>query len=338
MKQDKTHFWYSSCCATLCRHRTISGARPRSASLRRIGVTGERNTEEEVKPGAFDYYRPDSLDEACALLAEHGASARVLAGGQSLVPLMNMRILSPEVLIDINRCHDLAYLRREGDVIACGALTRQGEAERSELVATHLPLMANAMPHVGVRANRNFGTVCGSLAHADPLAELPSVATALEARFVIAGNRGRREVGADEFFVSALTNCLEPDEMLAEVRLPVMPANARCAFLEIANRAHGFAVAGVAAIIELDHDRRCTRARLSAMGAGDTTARLATVEALLEGQRLDDALIRAAGAAASAAAEPAEDVHASADYRAHVIGTLVQRALRQMLDQPGGAG
>jgi carbon-monoxide dehydrogenase medium subunit len=291
-----------------------------------------------VKPAAFDYHRPDSLEEACALLAEHGASARVLAGGQSLVPLMNMRILSPAVLIDINRCRELSYLRREDAVIACGALTRQGEAETSDLVAAHLPLMAAAMPHVGVRASRNFGTVCGSLAHADPLAELPSVAAALEARFVIASSRGRREVGAGEFFVSALTNCLEPDEMLAEVRLPVMSATARCAFLEIANRAHGFAVAGVAASIDLDRDGRCTRARLSAMGAGDTTARLAEVEALLEGQRLDDALIGEAGALATAAAEPAEDVHASADYRAQVIGTLVRKALRQMLNPQGGRG
>jgi CO/xanthine dehydrogenase FAD-binding subunit len=284
-----------------------------------------------VKPAVFDYHRPDSLEEACALLAEHGASARILAGGQSLVPLMNMRILSPAVLIDINRCRDLSYLRREDGVIACGALTRQGEAETSDLVTTDLPLMAAAMPHVGVRANRNFGTVCGSLAHADPLAELPSVAVALDARFVIASSRGRREVSADEFFVSALTNCLEPDEMLAEVRLPIMPANARCAFLEIANRAHGFAVAGVAASIDLDRDGRCTRARLSAMGAGDTTARL-------EGHRLDEALIREAGAVATAAAEPAGDVHASADYRAQVIGTLVRKALGQMLNQQGGRG
>ncbi len=291
-----------------------------------------------MKPAAFDYHRPDSLEEACALLAEHGAEARVLAGGQSLVPLMNMRILSPAVLIDINRCRGLSYLRREDGVIACGALTRQGEAETSDLVAADLPLLAAAMPHVGVRANRNFGTVCGSLAHADPLAELPSVAAALEARFVIASSRGRREVDAGEFFVSALTNCIEPDEMLAEVRLPVMPANARSAFLEIANRAHGFAVAGVAALVEIDGEGRCIRARLSAMGAGDTTARLLPVEALVEGRRLDEALIREAGAAATAAAEPAEDVHATADYRAYVIGTLVTRALRQMRDQqPGGA-
>ena len=286
--------------------------------------------ETRVKPAVFDYHRPDNIEEACALLAEYGADARVLSGGQSLVPLMNMRILSPAVLIDINRCRDLAYLREEGAAIACGALTRQSEAETSDLVASRLPLMSIAMPHVGVRASRNFGTVCGSLAHADPLAELPSVASALDARFVIASSRGRREVTADEFIVSALTNCLEPDEMLAEVKMPAIAEGAGCAFHEIANRAHGFAVAGVAACVEFGPDGRCSRARLSAMGAGDTTARLSPVEALIEGQRLDDALIRAAGAEAAVVADPAGDVHADAAYRAEAIGSLVRKVLRQM--------
>jgi carbon-monoxide dehydrogenase medium subunit len=292
------------------------------------GLSGET-----VKPAAFKYARPASAEEVLSLLAEHGADARILAGGQSLVPLMNMRILSPAVLIDINRCADLSYLRQEDGVIACGALTRQGEAERSALVADRLPLMASALPHVGVRANRNFGTVCGSLAHADPLAELPSVAAALDARFVIASARGRREVGAEVFFVSALTNCVEPDEMLAEVRLPVTRPNTRTAFLEIANRAHGFAVAGLAAAIEFTTGGRIVRARLSAMGAGDTTTRLHGVEALLDGEVLDDALIREAGDAASNAAEPSSDVHATAAYRAHVTGSLVRKALRQMQAQ-----
>lgn len=297
-----------------------------SAVLRRL-------TGEVVKPASFKYHRPASGEEALSLLAEHGADARVLAGGQSLVPLMNMRILSPAVLIDINSCHDLAYLREDDGVVAMGALTRQGEAETSALVAERLPLLAAAMPYVGVRANRNFGTVCGSLAHADPLGELPSVATALEARFVISSARGRREVSAEEFFVSALTNCLEPDEMLAEVRLPVTAAGAKNVFLEVANRAHGFAVAGLAASVELDPAGRCTRVRLSAMGAGDTTARLHTVEALLEGEVLDDAIIREAGEAASQAAMPSDDVHANAAYRAHLAGSLVRKALRQMLGQ-----
>ncbi|MCL4764967.1 MAG: FAD binding domain-containing protein [Hyphomicrobiaceae bacterium] len=286
-----------------------------------------------MKPASFKYCRPDSAEEACSLLREHGADARVLAGGQSLVPLMNMRILQPRVLIDINRCSDLAYLREEDGTVACGALTRQGDAEFSALVAEQVPLLAAALPHVGVRASRNFGTVCGSLAHADPLGELPSVAMALDARFVIASSRGKREVGAEEFFISALTNCLAPDEMLAEVRFPVARARSASVFLEISNRAHGFAVAGLAICVEMSEGRHCSQARLAAMGTGDTTTRLKEVETLLEGQTLDGAIIDEAGALATRMAEPLDDVHASAAYRRQVMGSLVKRALRRVLER-----
>jgi CO/xanthine dehydrogenase FAD-binding subunit len=286
-----------------------------------------------VKPASFTYYRPASAEEACSLLQEHGTDARVLAGGQSLVPLMNMRILQPGVLIDINRCLDLSYVREEGGILACGALTRQGEAEDSATVARCLPLLSTALPHVGVRASRNFGTVCGSLAHADPLAELPCAAMALEARFVIASARGTREVGASEFFVSALSNCLEPDEMVAEVRFPVQPAGTSSVFLEVANRAHGFAVAGLALCHEMDREKRCARARLAAIGAGDTAMRLDKVEALLEGQTLGDEIIEEAAAQATAMAEPFDDVHATATYRRQVVGSLVKKALRRVLEQ-----
>lgn len=285
-----------------------------------------------MKPASFKYCRPETAEEACSLLREHGAEARVLAGGQSLVPLMNMRILQPRVLIDINRCTDLAYLRQQDGAIACGALTRQGEAEASTLVAERVPLLSAALLHVGVRASRNFGTVCGSLAHADPLAELPSVAAVLEARFVIASARGRREVHSEEFFVSALTNCLAPDEMLAEVRFPVTPARSANVFLEIANRAHGFAVAGLAICVEIGEGRHCVRARLAAMGTGDTPTRLKEVETLLEGQTLDSAIINEAGALATRMAKPLNDVHASAAYRRQVMGSLVKKALRRVVE------
>lgn len=286
-----------------------------------------------MKPASFKYCRPGSAEEAYSLLLEHGAEARVLAGGQSLVPLMNMRILQPGVLIDINRCRDLAYLQEQDGIIACGALTRQGEAEASALVAERAPLLTAALPYVGVRANRNFGTVCGSLAHADPLGELPSVAMALEARFVIASARGKREVDAEEFFVSALTNCLAPDEMLAEVRFPVTSARSANVFLEISNRAHGFAVAGLALCVEMSEGRHCSRARLAAMGTGDTTTRLKEVETLLEGQTLDSAIIDEAGALATRMAEPLDDVHASAAYRRQVMGSLVKKALRRVVER-----
>lgn len=288
-----------------------------------------------MKPAAFEYHQPDTVDEVFTLLSEHGSASRILAGGQSLVPLMNMRILSPSVIIDINRCKEFSYIREEGNSVVCGALTRQGEAETSKIVGGRVPLMAQAMPHVGVRANRNFGTVCGSLAHADPLAELPTVATALEACFVIGGVRGTREVGAGEFFESALSNCVEPDEMLVAVKLPFSAEGSKSVFLEIANRAHGFAVAGLAAVTQIDASGRCSQARLSAMGAGDTTARLHSVEALLEGQILEDEIIREAAALAESEAEAPADVHASSEYRAHAVGTLVSKALKQMTGNSG---
>jgi len=285
-----------------------------------------------MKPAPFEFHAPDSEEEIHSLLDEHGDEARILAGGQSLVPLMNMRILQPSVIISLNRCHTLAYLEADGDCIRCGALTRQATAEESKLVERHLPLLRAALPHVGVAANRNFGTVCGSLTHADPLAELPSVASALDATFVITSARGIREVGADAFFVSALTTCIEPGEMLREVRFPKAARNARCVFLEVANRAHGFAVAGLAAYVELDPEKRCTRARLAAMGMGDTAVRLSEAEAVLENEALTEKLIDGAAMAATGGVEPDGDAHASADHRRHLVGVLVKRALGSALD------
>jgi carbon-monoxide dehydrogenase medium subunit len=288
-----------------------------------------------VKPAPFEFHAPETEEEIRGLMAEHGEEARPLAGGQSLVPLMNMRILRPSVLIALNRCGALDYLREDGDVIACGALTRQATAEDSELVRTRLPLLAAALPHIGVRATRNFGTVCGSLAHGDPIAELPSVAAALEARFVIASRDGTREVAAEDFFVSALTTCMNPDEMLREVRFPTAAATARNVFLEVANRAHGFAVAGLAASVELAEDGHCRRARLAAMGMGTTTLRLAAAEALLEGQHVGPELVAEAAAAAVRSVDPHTDLHASSGYRRQLAGVLVRRALgRAMAPAP----
>ena len=212
-----------------------------------------------VKPAAFDFHAPESGEEVLSLLATYGDDARLLAGGQSLVPLMNMRILRPGVLISLNRCRDLAYLRDEDGEVVCGAMIRQAEAEETDLIQSQVPLLAAALPYVGVRASRNRGTVCGSLAHADPLAELPSVAAALEATFVITGTNGRREVTAETFFVSELATCIDTGEMLTEVRFPKTVPNGRGVFLEVGNRAHGFAVVGIAAYFEIAPDNRCKK-------------------------------------------------------------------------------
>ena len=283
-----------------------------------------------MKPAAFDFYAPESKEEVLSLLATYGDDARLLAGGQSLVPLMNMRILRPGVIISLNRCRQLAYLREEDDVVVCGAMIRQAEAEETVLLRDQVPLLAAALPYVGVRASRNRGTVCGSLAHADPLAELPSVAAALEATFVINGPNGRREVAADEFFVSELATCIDTGEMLSEVRFPKTAPDGREVFLEVGNRAHGFAVVGIAAYFEIATDNRCDKARLAAMGMGATTVRLTETEQALEGQVLSEEVVLAATESAGDAVDPADDIHASADYRRHLAGVLVKRVLDRL--------
>ena len=284
-----------------------------------------------MKPAAFDFHAPESEEEVLSLLATYGDDVRLLAGGQSLVPLMNMRILQPSVIISLNRCRQLAYVRDKNDVVACGAMLRQTEAEETDLIRDQVPLLAAALPYVGVRASRNRGTVCGSLAHADPLAELPSVAAALEATFVITGANQRRVVTAAEFFVSELATCIDTGEMLTEVRFPKTAPDGRGVFLEVGNRAHGFAVVGIAAYFQIAPDKRCNKARLAAMGMGATTVRLGKTEQTLENQILSDEVVQAAVASAGNAVEPVGDIHASADYRRHLAGVLVKRALDGLL-------
>ena len=282
-----------------------------------------------MKPSKFEFHAARTLEEALALLGRYGEDARVLAGGQSLVPLMNFRVLQPRALVSINHCPELAYIRREGDFLACGAATRQIEAERSSLVQEHCPLLAAALPWVGGIANRNRGTVCGSLAHADPLAELPAVAVALGAQFQIKGMRGSRTVTAEEFFVADMTTSIEPGEMIESVKFPTSGKRAGSAFVEVGNRAHGFAVVGVAAHLEFEDSGRCKSARLAAIGVGSTPVRLLASEAAVKGtDRMEQALNDAASVAASQL-DPSGGFHADAAYKKEVIGTLVARALNQ---------
>lgn len=281
-----------------------------------------------MKPAAFDYHAPDSLAETLELLARYGDDARVLAGGQSLVPLMNMRMVQPEVLVSLHRCAELDYLRAEDGRLACGAMVRQWVVEESNMVRDAGPLLAEALPLVGGRASRNRGTVCGSLAHADPLAELPAVALALDAEFAINGANGRRSVAAADFFVSEMTTCIEPGEMLEAVYFPCAPVGARAAFVEIGNRAHGFALVGVAAQLEIAADGNCKSARLAALGVGPTAVRLTASEEILAGRSLEPAVLSDAGAAAAQGVDPVGNLHADADYRRHLLAELVERAVR----------
>jgi CO/xanthine dehydrogenase FAD-binding subunit len=284
-----------------------------------------------MKPAAFAFRAPRDLAGALAALAEFGEEARVLAGGQSLVPLMNLRMVRAAALVSINGCDDLDYIRIENGRLAVGARVRQAQAEESELVARECPLLAEALPHCGPQATRNRATICGSLAHADPVAELPAVAAALDAEFEIAGPHGPRRVPATSFFVSELATCMQPGEMLAGVRFERGIAGERCAFLEVSNRQHGFAVAGVALRLRLDDAGRCSFARVAMIGAGPIAARVKPAEDCLTGAVVDQAAIDAAVAAAKTIVRPPTDAHADADYRRHVLGVLLKRALWQAL-------
>jgi CO/xanthine dehydrogenase FAD-binding subunit len=267
------------------------------------------------------------VEETLALLAEHGEDAKVLAGGQSLVPLLNMRLARPARLIDLNRVPELAYLEAENGMLRIGAMTRQRQVEQSAAVAKRWPLLPKSINYIGHSQIRNRGTIGGSLAHADPAAELPAVMAALDAEFVIRGPGGERSVGADEFFLTYLTTCLGPDELLVELRVPAPPSGARPAFQEVSRRHGDFALAGCAGQVALDGQGVCTQARIALFGVGPGPYRAREAEAMLEGERPTEALVREVGERAAQDLEPDGDLHASAEYRKEVAAVMVRRAL-----------
>jgi carbon-monoxide dehydrogenase medium subunit len=288
-----------------------------------------------MKPAAFEYHDPRTTDEALALLAEYGDEAKALAGGQSLVPLMNFRLARPARLVDLNLIAELSYLRVEQGALCIGAMARQRELERAPLVAEGWPLLAEATRYIGHAQIRNRGTVGGSLAHADPAAELPAVMAALDAELVIQGRDSARTVRSEEFFLSYLTTALTPDELLVETRVPALPPRTGWAFVEVSRRHGDFALVGVAALLTVDAGGTIGAARLAFTGAAPTPLRAARAEALLVGERPAEPLFREAGLVASADLEPEDDLHASADYRREVGGVLARRALVQAAARAG---
>ena len=279
-----------------------------------------------MKPAPFSFVAPESLDEVVRTLAEHGDDAQILAGGQSLVPLMNLRLARPEVVVSINRCHELDYIRLVDDRLVIGALVRQIDAETSPLVQAECPLLAKALPHVGLPATRNRGTVCGSLAHCDPLAELPAVALALEAEVVLTSAAGERRVPAHDFFVAEMTTCIEPGEVVSAVTFARQDPSERSAVGEVSNGGHVFPVGGVA-LRWASSDGICTMARIAAFGVGSVAQRLTDAEGALVGSDLGPAAIADAVAAARDEVDPTGDIHADADYRRHLVGVLLERGL-----------
>jgi len=289
-----------------------------------------------VKPAAFSYFAPRDLDEALHLLAHHAPDAKPLAGGQSLVPMMNFRLAQPRVLIDLNRVAALSFVNDANGVLVLGAMLRQAAAERDHRLSAAVPLLADALPLVGHETIRHRGTIGGTLAHADPAAEIPAVALALGAELVVRSTRGERVISADQFFLGPLMTALEPDEMLIAVRIPRMPPRTGTAFFELSRRHGDFAIVGVAVQVTLDESGQIVQAALALCGVGPTPVRARQAEVALAGAEPTDEQFRAAGALAAQEIDPASDIHASADYRRRIAAVLVRRALTQAAQRAQG--
>ncbi len=283
-----------------------------------------------MKAAAFEYAAPRSLSEAHALLREHGEDARLLAGGQSLMPVLALRLASPAILVDLNRVAGLDELRgtSAGDLLT-GAMVRTRTLELSAEVARTQPLLHAAVPWIAHVQIRNRGTLGGSLSHADPAAELPAVAMASDATLIIAGARGTREQPAHAFFTGLFGTTLAPDEILTGVRWPAWPTGRRHGFVEVARRHGDYAIVGVALTVDLDPDRLVTGARVVVFGAADTAVRASAVEAALIGQPAGEPLAAAAAGHASDGLDARGDLQASAEYRRELAPVLVRRALLQ---------
>ncbi len=282
-----------------------------------------------MKPAKFKYIAPNSPEEVVGHLAGYQGEARCLSGGQSLLPLMNFRLIRPEALIDLNRCPGLDYLRQEEGRLVIGPMTTQTTVEYSDLVKSCCPLISKTMIYLGSPTIRNRGTIGGTLAHADRTAELPAVALALEAELIAQSPDGVRSIPAEKFFRGDLSTDLQTDEMLREIRFPVSPARSLSAFTEATNRHHDLALAGVAVHLELAEDGTVAKARIVCNGIGPSPIRLKRVEQTLCGTRADDGAVRDAALFSLDGVEPEGDIHASADYRSAVLPRLVAQALQQ---------
>ena len=278
-----------------------------------------------MKPAAFDYVVPESLEAAVRALAAANGDGKVMAGGQSLMPLLNFRMTRPSVVVDLMRIPGLSSIELRDDKVAIGALTRHADLEFSDLIATKLPVMAAAMPHVAHLAIRNRGTIGGSLSHADPAAELPMLAVFYGAVIKAQGPQGRREIPAEEFFVSALANCLEPEEIVFEIDFPIAKAHTGWAFEEVARRFGDFALACIAVSFEV-RDGLIAEARVAVMGVADTPRRLREAEDALLGARRGAENASRFAQVVRSCVSPSDDIHVSAEYRKNLIGALAEKA------------
>ena len=283
-----------------------------------------------MKPAPFEYIAPDSIEEALGHLTEYGYDAKILAGGQSLIPMMNFRLAQPSVLIDLNKLAELSFIRIGDDrELRFGAMTRHHQVEHDALVAEHAPLIFESMPKIATPQIRSRGTFGGSIAHADPAAELAAICVALDGRFRCLSGRGERWVPAKEFFLGMFTSVMEVDEILAEIAIPPLAPHTGWALEEEARRAHDFALVGVAAMVTLDEQNRCEQARLVFLSVGDAPVDAVKATEILLGEESTPELIRAASEAVTDELDPSADLHASVEFRLHLARILARRALEK---------
>ncbi len=288
-----------------------------------------------MNPTTFAYDRAASVDEAISLLVEHGESAKLIAGGHSLLPIMKLRLAEPERLIDIGRIAALQGVRAEGDEMVVGALTTHHQLATDPLVMEHVPLLAATAARVGDRQVRNRGTLGGALAHADAASDYPAAILALEATIVAQGPNGARRIAAQDFFVDFLTTALRPDELLTEVRIAAPPRGHGWSYQKLANQASGYAIVGVGALVVLNGAGVCSDIRVGVTGAAAVAWRANAVEASLLNQKLDAAAVEMAAARVCDGIEPLDDLHGSAEYRRRVTEGLTRRAIGEAAARAG---
>jgi CO/xanthine dehydrogenase FAD-binding subunit len=280
-----------------------------------------------MKPAPFDYLAASSIKEVTDALASAGGDGKIIAGGQSLMPMINFRLVKPSILIDINRIPGLDRIEKRGDRLRIGALVRHYMTASDSLVERHVPVLHDAMHHVAHLTVRNRGTFCGSVCHADPAAEMPMMTLLLNGLISASSTRGERQISAPDFYVGSLMSTLEADEFVTSIELDTLPPDTGWGFEEFSKRHGDFGLACVAATVRVK-DGLAVDTRFALMGVGETPLRLAAIEAMIDGQVVSEALLEQVCEALNDLLQPSTDLHASADYRRHLAGALARRALR----------
>ena len=287
-------------------------------------------------PRSFEYFSPRTLDEAIGLLQKLGPDAKLLSGGQSLIPMMKLRILSPQHIVDINRIPGLDYISENDGHLRIGALAREHQLETSEVIDTKLPILADTAKFIADPLVRSQATVCGNLAHGDPANDHPATMLALGAKVVATGPNGQREIALEDFFPGLFTTALEPEEILTEIRIPLPPAKSGGAYLKLERKVGDFATAGVAVQLTLDDAGNCSKAGVGLTNVGMTPIKATKTEAFLAGKTLDEATINEAAAIAASESQPMDDIRGSAEYKRDLVRVLTGRALTRAIERAKG--